>query len=241
ICWVPFTIRINVKSRFSDNRTLPDKAGSQENDRTFVVGHATICFAIPVSYIRMSSGKIRLEIVIEGCLSGNPLSQRRLYEHFYGYGMSICQRYTRHQREAEEVLNDGFLKIFFNLDQYNPARPLKPWIRRILINTAIDHYRQRKELVFTTAIDHLSDHELPALVPPVEPHDEVLPILQQLTPAYRLVFNLYVMEGYKHHEIAELLGISTGTSKSNLARAKAQLQVLWAEKKSRSFKMRGNG
>lgn len=203
--------------------------------------YATIPGPIHVSYNTMPAEKIRLEIVIDGCLSGNPLSQRKLYEYFYGYGMSICLRYAHDQHRAEEILNDAFLKVFFTLHQYDSTRPLKPWIRKILVNTAIDHFRRQKHKVYTQQLEDLSDHETPQSVPAVEPGDDVLPILQELTPVYRMVFNLYVMEGFKHHEIAEKLDISIGTSKSNLARAKARLKQLWAQKKSTEFKMSGNG
>ncbi len=181
----------------------------------------------------MDASRINLQLVIEGCRQGNAQSQRKLYEYFYGYGMSICLRYAKNERQAEEILQDGFLNAFRNLDRYDPDYPFKYWLRRILINAAIDYfrkYRRYHQLFVSAAIDEqeVNDHtEFPGF----ENDERALPILQKLPPAYRMVFNLYVMEGYKHHEIAEALGISVGTSKSNLARAKAKLRKWLTNKK----------
>lgn len=145
--------------------------------------------------------------------------------------MAVCMRYASTYEEAADILNEGFMKVFSNLHHYQPTHPLAAWIKRIMVNTAIDHYRrQRKTLPHLdideayaatdpnaeTAIDQLSAAEIMALV-------------QQLSPAYRTVFNLYVLEGYAHREIADMLGINEGTSKSNLAKAKARLQQLVGE------------
>ncbi len=127
-----------------------------------------------------------------------------------------------------EVLNDGFLKVFTKLDQYDPRQPFKGWLRRILINSAVDHYRQEVryqqqegiERVEQTAVSESAD-AFSQLA-----HEDLLALIQQLSPAYRMVFNLYVMDGFTHEEIANQLGISVGASKSNLARARENLRVL---------------
>ena len=175
----------------------------------------------------MPENNINLKLLIEGCLRKNRNSQRKLYEHFYGYGMNVCLRYSKNRDEALEILNDSFLKVFSKLEQYDPSYPFKGWLRRILVNSAIDyhrvHHKNPAHLELNT-VKHLAD---PANTYPVFSNDrDVLPLIQQLSPAYRMVFNLYVMEGYKHHEIAEKLGISVGTSKSNLKRAKDNLRTL---------------
>jgi len=178
----------------------------------------------------MQETPINIRLLIEGCLTGNRGSQRKLYEHFYGYGMSICLRYGKNKIEAEEIFNDAFLRIFYNLDKYDTAFPFKPWLRKILVNTAIDYHRKflkHQVIISSDKAEFLANQQ--AVSPPASQEEEVLPIIQQLTPQYRIVFNLYVMEGYKHHEIAELLDISVGTSKSNLARAKNKLRTLWQE------------
>lgn len=175
----------------------------------------------------MSDSNLSLKLLLEGCLRKNRNSQRKLYEHFYGYGMNICLRYSRNREEALEILNDSFLKVFAKLDRYDSAYPFKGWFRRILINTAIDYHRTHQKYPI-----HLELSEIDPLVgsepvmPVLSPQNDMLPIIQQLPPAYRMVFNLYVMEGYKHHEIAEMLNISVGTSKSNLLRAKAKLKKM---------------
>lgn len=169
--------------------------------------------------------------VLEGCQKGNLNSQRKLYEHFYGYAMSISLRYSKGRDEAVEILNDGFLKTFNNLDKYDTAYPFKAWLRRILINTAIDYHRKNRSLTMTldlAAAAELAAEEMP--LPKLSKEEDVLPILQKLSPAYRVVFNLYVMEGYAHQEIAELLGIDVRTSRSNFLRAAQNLRALMTKK-----------
>ncbi len=178
-----------------------------------------------------------LEAILQECQQGNPRSQRILYEHFYGYAMSICLRYAGHREEAVEILNDAFFKALTHLDQYDSAYPFRPWLRRILINTAIDYHRCHHNLpvcLSLTEAANIATEEMPT--PVLSEDEDVLPILQQLPPAYRMVFNLSVMEGYKHHEIAEMLGISTSTSRSNLVRAKEKLRVMLIEKSGKPVK-----
>lgn len=169
-----------------------------------------------------------LSDLLAGCLRNHRQSQELLYRQFYGYAMSVCLRYSPTRESALEVLNDGFLKVFTRLEQYDSAQPFKSWLRRILINSAIDHYRQEVrhqhhdtiEQAEPTAVSQSADaHSQLA-------HEDLLQLIQQLSPAYRLVFNLYVMDGFTHDEIAEQLGITVGTSKSNLARARENLRQL---------------
>ena len=179
----------------------------------------------------MDKEAINLKLILEGCRQGNRSSQRRLYEHFFGYGMSVCLRYSRHREEAEEVLNNAFLKVFNNLDKYDPAFPFRTWLRRILINSAVDYFRANQKypvLLELYAAPELSDDPLP--LPALSPGEDVLPILQALSPAYRMVFNLSVMEGYPHDEIGEILGISASASRSNLTRAKEKLREILLKK-----------
>lgn len=165
--------------------------------------------------------------LLAGCLRNHRQSQELLYRQFYGYAMSVCLRYAPTREGAVEVLNDGFLKVFTRLDQYDTTRPFKSWLRRILINAALDHYRQEvrhhhaedvERVGQTVASESADAHSQLA-------HEELLGLIQQLSPAYRLVFNLYVMDGFTHDEIAAQLGISVGASKSNLARAREKLRL----------------
>ena len=166
--------------------------------------------------------------LLAGCLRNHRQSQELLYRQFYGYAMSVCLLYAPTREGALEVLNDGFLKVFTRLEQYDPAQPFKGWLRRILINTALDHYRQEVrhlnhesvEQAAATVVSGAADAQSQLA------HAELLALIQHLSPAYRLVFNLYVMDGYTHDEIAGQLGISVGASKSNLARARENLRQM---------------
>lgn len=146
---------------------------------------------------------------------------------FYGYGMSITLRYADSRMEAVTILNDAFMKVFDNIKKYDSRRPFKPWLRQILINTAINHYHRSKKIrerkKHETAEEEIADREM--ILSGIS-YLEIVNMVQKLTPAYRTVFNLYVIEGYRHQEIAEMLGISEGTSKSNLAKAKRNLRVI---------------
>ncbi len=150
---------------------------------------------------------------------------------FYAYGMSITLRYADSREQAAEILNDAFMKVFTNIDSYDLNRPFKPWLRRIIVNTAINQYhknaRQQQHVDLELAKQKTSRGEQ---VLSGMSYDEIIEMVQQLTPAYRTVFNLYVIEGFQHKEIADMLGIAVGTSKSNLAKAKKNLQLI-VEKK----------
>ena len=175
----------------------------------------------------MASDNLNLQLLIEGCRNKNRHSQRRLYEHFYGYGMSVALRFSENKEEALEIVNDSFLKVFNRLDQYDPGFPFKAWFRKILINSSIDYYRKYHKHPNFVEISEVGElKNVDSKMYDISPEEDMLPIVQKLPPAYRIVFNLYVMEEYKHHEIAEMLDISVGTSKSNLARAKAKLKDL---------------
>ena len=161
-----------------------------------------------------------------------------LYEHFFGYGMNIGLRYSKNREEAEEVLNNAFLKVFTHFDKYDPTLPFRTWLRRILINSAIDYFRANQKypvLLELHTSNDVSDESLP--MPHLAPGEDMLPIVQELPPAYRMVFNLYVMEEYSHDEIGELLGISASASRSNLARAKEKLRAMLLKKSPKALKM----
>ncbi len=166
-----------------------------------------------------------ISVLIDGCVKHDRKSQQLLYRQFYAYGMSICIRYTRNEQTAMEVLNDAFMKVFTAIEKFDRKRSFKSWFRRILINTSINAIR--KEAVHQHQLDvneveirsgYNQDQELS--------HRELIQIIQRLSPAYRSVFNLYVIDGYKHDEIAAMLDISVGTSKSNLAKARMRLKEI---------------
>ena len=163
---------------------------------------------------------------IAGCLKYDKQSQYALFKYFYSFAMGICRRYARHSDEASDILNESFLKIFNHMERYDASKPFKTWIGKIITNTAIDYYRsslkfaQHDEI---EAYEHLSDNEhiYDSLA-----YNDLLAMVTSLSPAYRTVFNLYAIDGYSHQEIAELLGITVNTSKSNLHKARKRLQEL---------------
>ncbi len=174
-----------------------------------------------------------LEIHIRGCALNKRESQKKIYSSFYGYAMSICHRYTSHEEDATEILNDGFLKVFVEIYRFKPAytdtiNSFKGWIRKIMIYTAIDHFRKNVKHRMTTELNetymHLPDGDEDALSK--ISHEEIINAIKFLTPGYRTVLNLFIIEGFSHDEIAKELGISVGTSKSNLAKARKQLQKI---------------
>jgi RNA polymerase sigma factor (sigma-70 family) len=147
-----------------------------------------------------------------------------LYKEFYSYGMAICRRYALSNADAADILNAGFLKVFTHIEKYDAEKPFKAWLARIITNTAIDHYRVN--LKFSdhddvTSYEHIGNA---AAVYDHLAYKDLLELVQELSPAYRTVFNLFAIDGYSHEEIAELLNISTGTSKSNLFKARQKLQ-----------------
>lgn len=148
--------------------------------------------------------------------------------------MSVCLRYTESQTQAEEALSEGFAKVFMQLHRYDEARSFKGWIRRILINTAIDLHRKEKPHRYQIEIDDsIPTGFAPCTLDEINAND-IRKLIAQLPPAYRNVFNLYVIEGYNHREIADLLSISEGTSKSNLSKARHKLQQLIQEQNAES-------
>lgn len=162
--------------------------------------------------------------IIKGCIQKDRSSQYLLYKELYSYGMGICRRYALNEFDAADVLNDGFLKVFTNIDKYEESRPFKAWFARIITNTAIDNYRMNLKFYDH---DDISDHEYIGQGAAVYDHlayKDLLSLIQGLSPAYRMVFNLYAIDGYSHEEIAALLNISVGTSKSNLFKARQKLQ-----------------
>lgn len=165
-------------------------------------------------------------ILIKGCQNNDRESQRMLYKHYYGYAMSICIRYAQNREEAQEILNDGFMKVFSKIGMYDNKKSFKGWLRRILINTAIDHFRANKKHYYHADIEVVHEHAEGKDVIADMTHNEILELVQKLSPMYRTVFSLYVIDGYSHEDIAKELGISVGTSKSNLSKARANLRKM---------------
>ena len=171
---------------------------------------------------------IQVHLLVDGCRKGNRASQIRLYEHFFSYGMGVCLRFSKSREEALEIVNDGFLKAFLKIEQYDTEQPFKPWLRRILINASIDYYRKYHKNKEALEVAYIKDSGNPTYNDALDnlAYDDLLKIMQKLSPAYRMVFNLYVIEHLSHQEIAEHLNISVGSSKSNLAKARQKIKSM---------------
>ncbi|HEX6334373.1 MAG TPA: sigma-70 family RNA polymerase sigma factor [Flavisolibacter sp.] len=174
--------------------------------------------------------------LVKDCLKGKPAAQRGLYEHFAPLMMPVCYRYTKSVADAEDVLQEGFVKVFRSLHQYKSEGELGAWIRRIMVTTAINYLkknsRYQTELLFTD--DHL--HALPYQQPELRMEArELADLIRQLPPGYQTIFNLYAVEGYNHVEIGSMLGIQESTSRSQYARARALL-IQWIEQKNNDIK-----
>ena len=165
--------------------------------------------------------------LIQGCVKGERYSQSRLYELLASKMFMVCQRYARNREEAEEVLQEGFMRVFDHIQQYKFTGSFEGWVRKIMVNCALSKYRSKSQLHAVVNIDPGSPNLEYAGTEEILSRlsvKELVKLIQQLPPAYRMVFNLYVFEGMKHREIAGQLNISEGTSKSNLSDARAILQ-----------------
>ena len=140
--------------------------------------------------------------------------------------MGICRRYARDPDEASDILSESFLKIFSHIEKYDVSRPFKSWISKIITNTAIDYHRATLKFLQQEDVNEHEDLGDEASVYGKLAYDELLALVRSLSPAYQTVFNLYAIDGYSHNEIAELLGITVNTSKSNLHKARKRLQEL---------------
>jgi RNA polymerase sigma-70 factor (ECF subfamily) len=172
----------------------------------------------------MGTPKYNEQEVVQGCIRQDRTHQKLLYERYYGSMMAVCMRYASDREEARDVLHEGFMKVYKNMSRFKEGTNLGAWIRRIMINTSIDHYRKNAKKPNFVEINHAVHEAASHNVVSDLSKEEILKLVQKLSPAYRTVFNLYVIEGYSHREVGEALGISEGTSKSNLAKARAKLQ-----------------
>ncbi len=169
------------------------------------------------------------QTILKGCLKRERASQRKLYEAFFSYGMSIAIRYCADRDQAVAVVHDAFLTVYKKLDKYDPGQPFKPWFRVIVVRAALDFLRKnRKHSVIVELEDHTPVHGREDTLSRIG-YQELLAMVLKLSEAYRTVFNLYVIDGFKHEEIADKLGISVGTSKSNLFKARAHLKRMVEE------------
>lgn len=168
-----------------------------------------------------------MRLLLEGCKKSDRESQRLLYQHYYAYAMSICIRYCRSLEEAKEIVNDGFMKVFQKLNQHETELSFKGWLRKIMVNSAIDHYRRESKHYHHVEVsaDRVFEPVVGTVLDDIS-YAELIGMIQHLSPAYRAVFNLHVIDGYTHDEISKILNISEGTSKSNLMKARENLKAM---------------
>jgi RNA polymerase sigma-70 factor (ECF subfamily) len=162
--------------------------------------------------------------LIERCKEGDRSAQEALYNRFASKMMGVCMRYAGDRDVAADMLQEGFIKVFRYLHQFRGDGSVEGWIRRIMVNTALAHLRKQKALQYKVPLSEAEEHAEPATVHQSMNADALMELVQQLPDGYRAVFNLYAIEGYEHQEIAEMLGISEGTSKSQMARARRWLK-----------------
>ena len=168
--------------------------------------------------------------IIQGCLDNNASAQSKLYDLYSRKMMAVCLRYTRSRHEAEDIFHEAFVKVFKNISTWKGGS-FEGWMRRIFVNTAINHYHQNKKY-----FDHVDSTHAESLLSTADSaieemsNQDLLEMVNGLPEGYKLIFNLYVVEGYNHNEIANMLQIAQGSSKSQLSKAKAHLRKLINER-----------
>jgi len=165
-----------------------------------------------------------IKLLISGCLKGKADYQTKFYRMFSKKMFGVCLLYTKDRTEAEDILQEGFVKVFQNLSSFKHECSPEFWMRRIFINTALERFRKQRIMYASNEFDACDDLTSDFTVANEINAKELMDMVHELSPQYRLVFNLYAIEGYAHKEIAEMLDINEGTSKSNLARARKILQ-----------------
>jgi RNA polymerase sigma-70 factor (ECF subfamily) len=166
-----------------------------------------------------------LEMVIEGCKKNNRKAQIDLYNQYGTKLLAVCMRYVADRSEAEDILQEGFLKVLNNIREYSGKGHFENWMKKIIVNTAITHFHREKKHYYHDEIEEVQDHELQNVLAPDKEYDEkeLYELLKRMPEGYRMIFNLYAVEGYKHKEIAEQLHIGENTSKTQYLRAKSWL------------------
>lgn len=167
--------------------------------------------------------------LIRECIRGKREAQYQLYNMMSGKMFAVCLRYSNDRESAEDILQEGFVKTFQNLEKFRGDGSFEGWVRRIFVNTAIEHFRKSTKMQPVVNLDSVAfalEYEAPHHNLDME---DLMNFIQQLSPGYRTVFNLYVIEGYSHKEIGEMLNVSEGTSKSQLSRARFLLQKMISE------------
>ncbi|QJD98416.1 RNA polymerase sigma factor [Mucilaginibacter robiniae] len=180
------------------------------------------------------------ETLIERCKAADRKAQELLYKQFAAKMLAVCMRYTAHRAEAEDMLQVGFIKVFQKLEHYRGEGSFEGWMRRIMVHTSIEHYRKYHKNMQIVDIEESGYEQSvnPIAAANLEAKDLLL-LIQQLPDGYRMVFNLYAIEGYSHREIAEIAGITEGASKSQLSRARTMLKQKIEQQEGKPYEYAG--
>lgn len=161
---------------------------------------------------------------IKGCVSRKPLAQKELFDHYANFAKNICLRYAANDEEAEEMVSDGFIKVFKNIDRYDAGQVFDAWFRTLMVNAAIDYFRKHHHRIEFTDLSDAHEIENDEKHLDLLTVDEIMEFVQKLSPVYRTVFSLSVIDGYSHTEIADLLGVTESAVRANLVKARGKLQ-----------------
>lgn len=186
---------------------------------------------------RRKTSILNLEKIIKQCKAGNRSAQRKLYDHYAPVLFGICRRYLKNTEDSEDVYLEGMFKIFDNIHKYKGEGSFEGWMKRIMVNEALMHIRKNKKLNMVVEWTNIDQPEAPEIIEHLAVED-IKSLVSELPTGYRTIFNLYVIEGYKHREIAELLNISINTSKSQLILAKKKLREMIKKKDSDNINYR---
>jgi len=172
--------------------------------------------------------------LIQGCIEGNRQMQKLLYKNYSSKMYGVCLRYSGNIDDANDLLQEGFIKVYKNLDKFRGDGSFEGWIRRIFVNTSIEHFRRKVKLYNITEIQENTVEETNLNILDTLAVKDIIILVNELSPGYKTVFNMHVIEGYSHKEIADILGITEGTSKSQLARAKGVLKKSLGKKTNKA-------
>jgi RNA polymerase sigma factor (sigma-70 family) len=170
--------------------------------------------------------KTELDFIIKGCRQENRLCQKSLYQQFYSYGMNISHRYAHSEMEAEEIVNEAFIKVFSHIESFKPEMTFSNWFHTIVVRSSINYLKKYEKYNKTEAISEFNGPVVDDEILSKLNADEIFNLIRQLAPTYKTAFNLYVVDGYSHAEIANMMHITEGTSRSNLLIARQKLQTM---------------
>lgn len=224
---------------------VPGIRMSGNTGSALVLGHGAEVLFVPEGPAAAFSSSDAL--LVKRCMDGEEAACNQLFERYYGQLMPICLRYASDADDAKDILQEGFMRIFARLGSFTGSGHFIGWLKRVMVNTAINHYHTRSKDRSNARYDQKPDYYSGLGEEAVDDHfgdigvDDILALVQRLTPGYRMVFNLFIMEGWSHEQIGNELGISTGTSKSNLNRARAQLKQWIVDRQKETTHHTGHG